>query len=91
MKRAIALRRRYGRVRHGHAVIVDTRPGINRRSDEWRVVDDVRKIRTPWMSGDIPNRTEAIVAAKMAVKRTDPSKLTHRHTRDGEWVIVHSL
>jgi hypothetical protein len=70
---------------------VDTRPGINRGPDDWRVIDNVRKIRTPWMSGNIPNRTDAIIAAKLAVKRTDPAKLTHRHTRDGEWIIVHSL
>jgi hypothetical protein len=60
------------------------------RKAEWRVTDKVRRVRTPWLASDV--RTLALErAAKTAVRRTDLAKLTSRHTRDGDWVIVHAL
>jgi len=60
------------------------------RTAEWRVVDSTRRVRTPWLAGDV--RTRILEqAARMAVRRTDPAKLTSRHTRDGGWVLVHAL
>ena len=60
------------------------------RSGEWRVVDKARRVRTPWLASDV--RTRVLEqAAKMAVRRTDPAKLTSRHTRDGDWVVVHAI
>lgn len=68
--------------------VIETRGGI--RGTEWRVVDYVRHVRTPWLGGDV--RTNIVErAAKMAVRNTDPNRLTQRHTRDDDWVIVHSL
>jgi hypothetical protein len=60
------------------------------RGGEWRVVDYVRKVRTPWLTAVA--RTGILEkAAKMAVRRTDPQRLTHRHTRDDDWVVVHAF
>ncbi len=68
--------------------VIETRPGP--RGTDWRVVDYVRHVRTPWLGSDV--RTNIVErAAKLAVRNTDPNRLTQRHTRDDDWVIVHSL
>ena len=77
-----------------HANLIRRRPGDaieERPNGEWRVIDYARRVRTPWRASAA--RTPVIErAAKMAVRRTDPSKLVaHRHTRDGDWVVAHSL
>lgn len=67
-------------------------PVIEERPDgDWRAVDYPRRVRTPWLASAA--RTSIIErAAKMAVRRTDPAKLVaHRHTRDADWIVVHSL
>jgi hypothetical protein len=65
-------------------------PVIETRGAEWRVVDYVRHVCTPWMSANM--RTSIMErAAKRAVRDTNPNRLTQRHTRDAGWVIVHSL
>jgi hypothetical protein len=68
--------------------VIETRPGL--RGTDWRVVDYVRYVRTPWLSADVRTNI-AERAAKLAVHKTDPNRLTQRHTRDDAWVIVHSL
>ncbi len=70
----------------GEPALIEERPG-----GEWRAVDYLRHVRTPWLASGA--RTPIIErAAKMAVRNTDPTKLTpHRHTRDKDWVVVHSL
>ena len=73
-------------VRKGDQPLIEERPG-----GEWRAIDYVRRVRTPWLASSA--RTTIIErAAKMSVRRTDPKKLiAHRHTRDDDWVVVHSL
>jgi len=68
--------------------VIETKPGT--RGTDWRVIDYVRHVRTPWLDGNLRTRVLEI-AAKMAVKRTDREKLTDRHSRDEGWVIVHRL
>jgi hypothetical protein len=63
-------------------VTIQVRHGCNGRS-EWRAVDEVRKIRTPWQDGSGND------AARYAVARTNRNRLTSAHTVDGDWVIVH--
>ncbi len=55
----------------------------------WRILDDETKVRTPWLAHECFSET-AKKAAMFAVKRTDRNKLTHRHTTDDDWVVVHS-
>ena len=73
-------------VRKGDQPLIEERPG-----GEWRAIDYVRRVRTPWLHGG--SRTPIIErAAKTAIRRTDPKKLiAHRHTRDDDWIVVHSL
>jgi hypothetical protein len=82
----------------GHSANIVRKPGVPRaepllieeRGSEWRVVDQARHVRTPWLSGSV--RSSVVEkAAKFAVRRTDPAKPTGRHTRDGDWIVVHSL
>jgi len=70
----------------GEQSVIEERPG-----GDWRVIDYARRVRTPWLASS--SRSSIVErAAKMAVRRTDPAKLiAHRHTRDDDWVIVHSL
>lgn len=68
--------------------VIETKSGI--RGQEWRVIDYVRHVRTPWLDGGLRTRILE-TAAKTAVKRTNRDKLTDRHTRDEDWVVVHSL
>lgn len=55
----------------------------------WRIVDGVRQIRTPWLH-DSAFSEATKKAAMYAVARTERDKLTHRHTIDGDWIVVHS-
>lgn len=55
----------------------------------WRIIDAARMIRTPWLH-DSAFSEQTKKAAMYAVARTEREKLTHRHTVDGEWIIVHS-
>jgi hypothetical protein len=73
-------------VRKGDPPVIEERTG-----GEWRAIDYFRRVRTPWLHGG--SRTPIIEnAAKTAVRRTDPKKLiAHRHTRDDDWIVVHSL
>ena len=73
-------------VRKSSAAVIEERPG-----GEWRVIDHMRRVRTPWLASGA--RTPIIEkAARAAVRRTDPARLVaHRHTRDEDWVVVHSL
>jgi len=55
----------------------------------WRILDPARKVRTPWLHDSAFNESTK-KAAMYAVARTEREKLTHRHTIDGDWVVVHS-
>lgn len=70
----------------GDTILIEDRQG-----GEWRAIDYGRRVRTPWLASGA--RTPIIErAAKMAVRRTDTDKLiAHRHTRDKDWVVVHSI
>jgi hypothetical protein len=73
-------------VRRGDHILIEERPG-----GEWRAIDYVRRVRTPWLHGG--SRTQIIErAAKAAVLATEPKKLmAPHHTREDDWIVVHSL
>jgi len=68
--------------------VIETKAGL--RGTDWRVIDYVRHVRTPWLDGNLRTRVVE-TAAKKAVKGTDRDKLTDRHTRDRDWVVVRRL
>ena len=58
----------------------------------WRLVDAARKIRTPWLTGKFTDDPALYRGIKLAVETADRNKIVpHRHTFDGEWLIVHTL
>lgn len=63
---------------------LETRPGANGTTEK-RVCDYVRKIRTPWLFYGASDHVAAC-----AVNRTNLERLTSRHSKDGDWIIVHS-
>lgn len=66
---------------------LESRQGVN-GTREYRLVDDVRKVRTPWMTSPLP---ETLDAAERAMNRAlEPYMRMKVLTVDG-WTVVYSF
>lgn len=58
----------------------------------WRLVDHTRKVRTAWAAGTIVDNPDVVRTLRRAVELADRKKFnSHRHTVDGDWLIIKAL